>query len=138
MARPTKYKAKFVKTVDAYVDECFNDENKIPWIEEIAMKIGVDVDTITNWEKEKNEQKELKYPKFFGSIKRLMTLQRLRLKQKGMAGKIRATMPIFLLKANHEMVETDRHELTGKNGQKLANGFTIYERTIPTPKPAVK
>lgn len=100
MARPTDYKDEYVDFVLNYIDEC-QESKSIPYMEDIALQLNVDEDTITNWCKVHDQ--------FFGAIKKLKILQKKNLQQLGLSGKIRASMPIFLLKANHGMIETSRH-----------------------------
>ena len=107
MARPkgsTKYtEEEAVKLIEDYILDC-KDNNKRPYIEELAvMVMDVDDDTVVEYAK--------LWPKtFFRHYKKVKTLQKLSL-LKGSGA-----MDIFQLKANHSMIETDRKEITGKDG----------------------
>lgn len=103
--RPTKYKYSFTKEVEKYYQECLL-RNTMPFLEDLALLFKVDEDTITNWKK--------KYKDFFGAIARINILQKKYLKKITIGNYNGA---IFLLKANHGMVETQHLQLTGKEGE---------------------
>lgn len=104
--RPTKYGEMTQKLADAYLELCRDKVPMIPWIEELADQLDVDDATIVNWAAT-DDQGEPKHPQFFATYKKIVNLQKLRLKQAGMMS-AKPTMPIFLLKVNHDMVETER------------------------------
>lgn len=79
----------------------------VPYIEKLALELDVDEDTVANWCKAHEE--------FFGTIKKIKSLQKLRLYGKSME-KTSSTGAIFQLKVNHDMVETERRLLGGLNG----------------------
>ena len=110
MARPSEYKEEYIQVAEEYIKSCSREATEIPTVEGLALTIGVDADTIGNWGKE--------YPEFFGTIKELKDKQKNQLMQDGLYGgkEVNQAMAIFLLKANHGMVETDRHEIGGVNG----------------------
>ncbi len=90
------------KRTENYYKECVNDEKKMPYMEELGLKLGVDTDTINNWSNDERIEK-------FGTIKRkIKELQRLRLMQRGLEDN-KPVMSIFLLKANHGLIEVDKH-----------------------------
>lgn len=125
--RPTKYNEDMLAKTKAYylsykeAEPFINGDNKLPnpkfkyppYIEELSLELDVDEDTIGSWGK--------KFPEFLGTIKRIKTLQKLRLLHSSMA-KSSTTGSIFQLKVNHNMIETNRQELTGKDGEQLV-GF---------------
>ena len=82
-------------------------------IEGYARYVNINTDTIWEWMK--------KYPDFSDAIKRKITdWQKECLIENGLYDKdTNSTMAIFLLKTNHGMIETERRELTGKDGEKL-------------------
>jgi len=104
---PTKYKPEYIKTTLDYVTR-----EDVPFIEELALALGVDEDTIGNWGK--------KHPEFFGAIKRLKSKQRLGLQKQGLMNKINPTMAIFQLKCNHGFIESQHLDITSK-GNQLSN-----------------
>lgn len=103
--RPTKYNDGIITKIRQYVDECSAQHDKIPTKEEFARLIGINTDTVVEWIKEK--------PEFSVAIKDLEQLQRDRLIRNGLVGKYNPTMSIFLLKANHGMIETEKRILAG-------------------------
>lgn len=96
------YSSEKLEAAKAYYQELFNDLKRVPYLEELALQVDCDTDTVTNW--------AAAHAEFRSVIKKIKELQRLRLQQKGMDGKIKATMPIFLLKANHGFKETSVQE----------------------------
>lgn len=119
--RPTKYRPIFVKKVDKYYKKCLKD-NVMPFIEDVAMLLEVDPDTITNWTKANKH--------FFGAIDRIKLLQRMLLK------KIVARTPqgaIFLLKANHGLIEAEK-VLHGGTPEEEPIRFTVGPIQMPIKK----
>ena len=101
LAQQSKYSLSMLKKAEDYYMECVRDERKMPYIEELGLKLGVDTDTINNWSRDERLEK-------FGTIKRnIKELQRLRLMQRGLESN-KPVMSIFLLKANHGFVETNK------------------------------
>lgn len=72
----------------------------IPLIEELAEILGVNDDTISEWRKT--------YPEFSNAYDRLFRKQRGGLIRNGLAKSKGQVMNIFLLKANHGMIETEK------------------------------
>lgn len=102
MARPTKYKEQFCDEVEVYLKTAGREQTKLPTVSEFSRYIGINGDTLVEWGK--------KYPKFSAAIKRLKEHQKEQLMNDGLYGgkEVNSTMAIFLLKANHDMIETDR------------------------------
>lgn len=127
VGRPIKLTASKLKAAQAYYKACY-DNKETPWVEELAIyHLDVDDDTVRNWARYAADEEYMTkatpenrrlLQQFFGTLKKLATMQLLRLKKDGLADK-RNTVAIFLMKANHGMVETTRHELTGKDGQQI-------------------
>lgn len=96
-----------------------------PFVEELAVyELDVDHHTVANWCKKYKDKVWLRnqhydkrrlYTDFFATIKKMATMQLLYLKIKGLKDK-RNAVAIFLMKANHGLVETSRHEHTGRDG----------------------
>ena len=107
--RPTKYNSKTPTLAHDYIDEC-EAQNQIPYIEELALNLHVDDETLLEWAK--------KYTDFSAALKRLKIRQRICLYRATMQ-KNSATGAIFQLKVNHDKIEINRNELTGKDGKEL-------------------
>lgn len=103
IGRPTKYKKRFIKEAEKYLQECKN-ARKVPFLEEFSGRIGLSEDSVKRWT-EANED-------FCGAVDRIMDHQRLVLKTLGLKS---PAVLIFLLKANHGMIETEKiqHEVKG-------------------------
>lgn len=116
--RPTKYDPRFIDEVDSYLQTCGKEQTKLPTKEEFAQIIGVDDETLIEWRK--------KYERFSAAIKKIESAQKIQLINDGIYGgkEVNATMCIFLLKANHGLVETDKHVFESDT---LINLNTKYE-----------
>lgn len=115
--RPSKYDEKLLKVIEDYEIECANKKN-LPLIEDVSLLLDVSLETINQWCKHDGEYFK---PKFSEAIKRIKQKQKAKLMIDGLYGgkEVNSTMAIFLLKANHGMIETSRTELTGKDGKEL-------------------
>lgn len=131
VGRPTKYDPSFIQIAKEYIDSCGREATELPTIEGLALKLGLDDERIGEYAKQ--------YPEFHATIKELKFKQKNQLINDGMYGgkEVNSTMAIFLLKANHGLIETDRHELTGANGQPItitaARGFIPPGASITAP-----
>ena len=96
--QPTKYNEGMLQKAKKYLEFSLHNKN-LPLIEELARLCEVDTDTINNWSNESYE--------FFGAIKRIKELQKERIILKGFSAK-NPTFSIFMLKANHGMIETEK------------------------------
>ena len=110
MGRPTDYEPErdYLHDADDYIKTCGREQTKLPKVEEFCdEKLGIDDDTAVEWCK--------KYPNsnFSSAIKRIKRIQKGQLQDDGMYGgkEVNSAMAIFLLKANHNMIETERQEL---------------------------
>lgn len=112
MGRPTKYKKSFIKKAENYLEECKNTR-EIPFLEEFAERLGVSLDSLKRWS-ETNED-------FCGAINRIMDYQRRTLKTLGLKS---PAVIIFLLKANHGMIEASKIQHESKDGEPLSIIFT--------------
>lgn len=123
--RPSLYNPEYVNYIDPYIDFVLNGESKkakekLPTIEGFAYYIGVDADTINNWADKRTEEGELINPRFFGAVRKLKNFQKMKLMNDGLYGgkEVNSIMAIFLLKANHGMIDTTNVDLTSK-GEKI-------------------
>ena|SRR5947209_6723164 len=128
--RPTKYNPTFVLKAEHYLQACLNPKDgkmKIPFIEEFALTVlNVDDDTVVEWAK--------KYPDFSVAIKKIMSLQQLRLTQRCL-GKNPAGS-IFLLKVNHD--KKDRVVVEGMGNGNQDNKLDEIATLISSLKQDVK
>lgn len=109
--RPTKYDETIQKKADIYYDMCLEGSEILPSIEGLSLYININRDTIYEWIKI--------HPIFSDTYKKIMELQKKIIQEKGITGIFNPAVSIFMLKANHGMIETSRTELTGKDGKDL-------------------
>lgn len=122
--RPVKLDRKLLKATQDYYDKK-KTEREMPFVEELAIEVlDVDANTVTNWcNKAKDKtwlakqtpERQAIFNQFLGAIKKLATMQLMQLKVRGITDK-HNTVAIFLMKADHGMIETSRHELGGIGG----------------------
>lgn len=120
--QPTKYSEEMQKEADAYIDDCIRS-GEIPYIEELALRLGVDDTTLINWMNRKDDKEELVNPIFFATYKRIKTLQKLRLMKGSVTNKLNPVSSIFQLKVNHGMIETEKKILLGDKENPLTVVF---------------
>lgn len=101
VGRPTKYNEEVLSIAQFYVQQCQHDQ-QMPFIEELALALEVNEDTVVEWAKEHDE--------FSVAVKKLKMLQKLYLKKGALGKKLHPSLSIFLLKANHGMNEEDTAE----------------------------
>ena len=111
--RPTEYTEDLPDKLRAYAKDCLSKQ-RIPWLEEFCHRNDISERTLRDWSKAHDEMRD--------SHDYLMMIQKMILKQlcisKGGAG------PIFLLKANHGLIETDRIQHAGDEVEPLTLIFT--------------
>lgn len=94
--RPTKYIPEIIyPLIEEYLESCSKEQTELPSVEGLALKMGVNPDTLFTWDK--------KYPEFSVYLKKLAAKQKNQLMNDGMYGgkEVNASMAIFLLKAIH-------------------------------------
>ena len=96
VGRPTKYNPEMLQKAQKYVDNCQNSD-KVPYIEELALKLDINDDTIVEWTGHHEE--------FSATVKKLRLIQKLRLKQGSLEKRLHPATSIFLLKVNHGLDE---------------------------------
>jgi len=96
MARPTKYNEKLQKKADEYVDK-IEKSDQLATTEGLALHLKINIDTVNEWRKIHNA--------FSVTVKRIKALQKNSLMEKGLKAEWNPTMAIFLLKANHGLVD---------------------------------
>ena len=103
LGRPTDYNDSIIEELHKYADSCSREATELPTHEGFAIRINVSTDTIQEWKD--------KYEDFSVACKKMMNKQKNQLINDGLYGgkEVNQAMAIFLLKANHGMMETDRH-----------------------------
>lgn len=98
-----------------YMDECGLDRKpvKIPFLEELAIRLMHHSETILEWGKDEVHHKE-----FSESIRLLKTYQSLRLQQR-VLGRFNPSGAISLLKWHHGMIETEKRILAGDRDEPM-------------------
>lgn len=123
--RPTKLSPDLLSKAVAYYED-MKSKKQVPYIEELAVHIlDTDRHVIARWNnrgedsewlaKQTPEKAEL-FKKFSSVIKGLATMQLLEYKKIGVSGKGNNPVLIFLMKADHNMIETQRLEHGGIGG----------------------
>lgn len=119
--RPTEYDPLFAEAVDSYILTTGKENMTLPKREGLAKFLHVNVDTVQEWCKI--------YPEFSVAVKKIDELQKERLMDDGLYGgkEVNSPMAIFLLKANHGMIETEKRILAGdqENPIKVDIGVTL-------------
>ena len=113
IGRPTEYREEFNQLADEYLQTCGREQTRLPKVTEFYRMIGISRQCGDEWSK--------KYPAFGDTIKKIMEHQQEELIDDGLFGgkEVNASMAIFLLKANHGLIETSRTELGGVDGQPI-------------------
>ena len=96
VGRPSKYVPETIyPKIDKYLEMCGKENMALPSIEGLSIALGVNRDTIFEWDKV--------HPEFSDYLKRIANLQKLQLMNDGMYGgkEVNSSMAIFLLKAIH-------------------------------------
>ena len=111
--RPSDYTPEVIEQINEYMEEAIPQNMKIPTVEGIALKLGINRDTLYEWAKV--------HPEFSDTLARMKMKQKEILQEIGIFGgkEINATIVALLLKVNHDMIETTRNEITGKDGENL-------------------
>ena len=104
--RPTKYNEDVLVKAQSYVQHCQN-ATEMPFIEELALSLDINEDTVVEWAKEHDE--------FSATVKRLKMLQKLHLKKGALEKRLHPSLSIFLLKANHGLNEEEKEPETSQS-----------------------
>lgn len=103
VGRPNEYKEEYVEAVEDYLAENQDGvkagkiEVKLPTIEGFALFIGVNKNTMYDWEKQQ--------PAFSNALQKIRTEQQKRLLNQGLAGNYNSTIAKLVLSSNHGMSE---------------------------------
>lgn len=121
--RPSKLTQDVLDKTLAYFERK-KSRKEAPYVEELAVyELDVSTETIRNWCKKvenKDDYKRLRpaqkklHSEFFGTIKKLSDMQLFHYKVRGLKDG-RNSVAIFLMKANHGMIETNKTQLSGPN-----------------------
>ena len=119
IGRPSKYTPEVINEINKYLVKAVPENMQIPTIEGIALKLDISRDTLYEWAKV--------HPDFSYTLDRLKMIQKEALIQTGIFGgkEINQAIVALLLKVNHDMIETSRQELVGKDGQPIQFSFKI-------------
>lgn len=139
MANKTSYSPSidYLKLADDYLQTCGRENTKLPKISEFCREyLKKNEDTINLWLEEKDENGLPVKKELFGAIKKVMDVQKEQLMDDGLYGgkEINNAMAIFLLKCNHGMIETERKELVGKDGEPIKITVLTGTGFVPTPE----
>lgn len=109
MKQVNAYLAKFTSTAGGRADT--------PFIEELALLLNIDEDTVNNWAtKRKKGTEQLEHSAFFGAYKRIWILQKVQLKRIGLKGRAQHFAQ-FLLSANHGLISSEKKVIAGAGSQ---------------------
>lgn len=112
----------FNKLADEYLATCGREQTRLPKIKDFCRQyLGVDYDTVNQWLNGEKLPERVDISQLSGAIKKIKDAQESELIDDGFFGgkEVNSPMAIFLLKANHGYIETNRNELVGKDGQPL-------------------
>lgn len=116
--RPTEYKTDLPDKLRSYTKDCLSKQ-RIPWLEEFCNNNEISDRTLRDWCKTQEEMSEAR--------EHLMMVQRMILKQLCISKGTHAAGPIFLLKANHGFIETEKIQHVGMTEEPLTLIFTDVE-----------
>lgn len=121
--RPTKYEPEIIyPKIEEYISQCGREQTTLPTIEGLALYLGVNPDTLFEWDK--------RYPEFSETLKRILALQKKQLIDDGLYGgkEVNAAMAIFLLKVNHGMREESPIQINQQfNSSEMKVNFINHE-----------
>ena len=106
----------YQKLAEDYLQTCGREQTKLPKISEFCREyVQANEDTVTEWLNGEHLPDGANTYNLSVAIKRVKQAQAEQLMDDGLYGgkECNVGMAIFLLKANHGMIETDRHELRG-------------------------
>ena len=113
---------EYLKIVDEYIKDCQSTTKpKMPFIEEIALKLKAHRETVMEWAKNKED-----HPEYSNLIYTAQMLQSLRLQQR-VLGRYNPTGAISLLKWHHGMIETEKRILAGDKDEPVKLEVQIVE-----------
>lgn len=120
--RPCEYcsrKEEIIKITENYLDTANRKEKpQVVYINELALLLGCDKETIVDWAHKKTKAGELEHPEFYRLENKLEMCQELRLQQR-LLGRFSPVGAMFLLKTKHGYIETEKRILGGDTKEPL-------------------
>ncbi len=113
--RPTEYKSDLPDKLRSYTNDCLSKQ-RIPWLEEFCNNNEISERTLRDWCKAHDEMSDAR--------EHLMMVQKMILKQLCISKGTHVAGPIFLLKANHGFIETEKVQHVGSGEEPLTLIFT--------------
>jgi hypothetical protein len=106
VGRPSKYTSGVIEEVNKYLEFAIPENQEIPTVEGIALKLGISKQALYRWAK--------KHKEFRNALRKIKLKQKESLIKIGVFGgkEINASIVALLLKVNHKMVETTKTDLT--------------------------
>jgi hypothetical protein len=119
MARPSTYdpNKEYLKLAEEYLNTCGRDQTKLPKVSEFCREyIHANEETVNRWLDGEQIPEGSEIEELRDSIKKVTEAQKEQLMDDGLYGgkEVNNAMAIFLLKANHGMMESDRHVFEGE------------------------
>jgi hypothetical protein len=124
--RPTKYTPQVIIELNDYLQEAIPENMSIPTVEGIALKLGINKDTLYEWAK--------KHKEFSDALAKLKMMQKEALVKTGIFGgkEINQAIVGLLLKVNHKMYEQPKVLQQFNIGGKMSVEFIDDEsKTVP-------
>lgn len=117
--RPTDYSEDMLAKADKYLAIAIPENQDLPTVEGLALYLGVHKDTLYEWAKI--------HPEFSDALKKLKLKQKSDLIKIGIFGgkEINAGIVALMLKVNHDMVETNKTDITTA-GEKLQANTIVF------------
>jgi len=115
VGRPSEYTPEAINVLNEYLKFAVPENMKIPTVEGLALKLGINKTTLYRWA-ENNEE-------FRNALDELKMRQKESLTDIGIFGgkEINATIVALLLKVNHDMIEVNKTDITS-GGQPIYGG----------------
>jgi hypothetical protein len=122
--RPSKYIPEVIyPKIDEYLNSCGREQTALPTAEGLALYIGVNTDTLYEWQKV--------HPEFSEYLKKLAETQKNQLMNDGMYGgkEVNASMAIFLLKAIHRLSDGSNQNINISGDKVIAilGGSSVHQ-----------
>jgi hypothetical protein len=130
VGRPSDYTPEVINKINEYLEFAIPENQELPTVEGIALKLGINRDTVYEWAKV--------HPEFSDTLEELKLRQKEILIEIGIFGgkEINATIVQLLLKVNHDMIETNKTDITsGGKPIPILSDVHSHNRNNETPEP---